>query len=73
MALPHIYREKFKEGACAPSRCYFWQHGQWQSPLQHVAGSQQLPAAVIDTAPPTSSAVINPRVIKIFFITILLF
>ena len=64
--------KKWREASSPPRRCYFWQHGQWQSPLQHV-GSQQLPAAVIDTAPPTSSAVINPRVIKIFFITILLF
>ena len=62
-----------KRGLRPPSRCYFWQHGQWQSPLQHCVGLQQLPAAVIDTAPPTSSAIIKPRLIKIFFIAILLF
>ena len=65
---------KKKGGFEPPSRCYFLQHGQWQSPLQ--LGPQQPLAAAIEIAPPTRSAVKSPRLVislLSFFITILLF
>ena len=49
---------------------YFWQQGQWQSPVQH--GHLSI-AAIEVTAPPTRSANASPRLITIFFISILLF
>jgi hypothetical protein len=60
-----------KGGFGPPSRCYFLQHGQWQSALQVVP--QQPVAAAVDTAPPTSSAINRPRLIKMLFIAFLLF